>query len=127
MRGRSLRFSHHCCGVMAANVEETAKYIVIAADDDDRLAGDVGGDVLTGLAYLIDTADHLPGMSEDSLQFEIVETLIVYHDEGIVERLIERSAWVVAIDDLLQEKVHAQQIRRLSAEVSPYLTLIRDA
>ena len=60
---------------MAADVEEAAQYVVVAAHDDDRFAGDFRGDVLPGLAQLIDAADHLPGIAKDSLHFEFVKVV----------------------------------------------------
>jgi hypothetical protein len=71
-----MRLRHHSRRVMATDVEETTNNIVTASNNDDWLAGDFRGDVLTGRLYLINTADHVPGISEDCLQLQSVEAFI---------------------------------------------------
>ena len=44
---------------MTADVEEAAQHLVLAADDDDRLAaGQLAGDVVAGRTQLIEAARH---------------------------------------------------------------------
>ena len=43
------------------------QYTVVATYYNYRFLGDLTGNVTTGLAYLIDPADHLPRMCEDRL------------------------------------------------------------
>ena len=51
--------------MMPANVEEATKDAVIAADNNDRLAGNLSGDVAAGLVQLIRTGNGLPRVRED--------------------------------------------------------------
>ena len=39
---------HHGCGMMATDIKEAADYVVIASNNDDRLAGNICSDVLSG-------------------------------------------------------------------------------
>jgi hypothetical protein len=50
LRRFAVRFSHNSRGVMAANVEESAQYTIVSANDHDRLPCDVARDVIPGFA-----------------------------------------------------------------------------
>ena len=46
--------------MMATDVEEGARHVVVSTHDYHRIAGDVGCDVIAGLGYLIAACGELP-------------------------------------------------------------------
>jgi hypothetical protein len=52
-------------GAVAADVRERAQLAVIAADDEERLVGDLRGEVAARLRDLLRAPDELPGLGED--------------------------------------------------------------
>src|SRR5687767_13819944 len=58
----SVRFGHHCRGVMAAHVEKSAQNTIVPADNDDGFSSYVSGDVLAWLQHLVHTSCQLPGI-----------------------------------------------------------------
>ena len=67
----SLGFRYDSRGVMAADVEEAAQNLVIASNDDDRLAGDITCEVVARIAQLSGMADKLPRARKDRFLLKI--------------------------------------------------------
>src|SRR5205823_9016730 len=63
--GAALRFVDNSGGVVAADVIKGAEQIVVAARDDDGLAGEIGGEEITFARDLINSAGDLRGVSKD--------------------------------------------------------------
>ena len=78
----SLGLCHNSSGVMAADVEKAAQYAVVVSDDDKRLAGDFRGDVSTGLANLIGTADELPRAKKNGYSLQLKNLWTVVPNRG---------------------------------------------
>lgn len=59
------------CAAVAADVEKASQNAVVATKDDNRFAGDVGGEVHSRLRNLFGIANCLPGVAENAtpLQF----------------------------------------------------------
>src|SRR4029077_19143424 len=55
---------------VAADIEEGAAFVVVAAEDDEGIAGDDGGEEVDGGAGLSEAAAALRGAGEDGLFFE---------------------------------------------------------
>ena len=68
----ALTLSHDRRTLMTADVEKSAKHIVTASDNQNRLSSYLSSDVLSPLANLIGASDCLPRPAEDHplLQFE---------------------------------------------------------
>ena len=67
VRGPAGGRGHHRGGVVAADVEEGAQHAVVPAHQDDRLAGDLGGDVLPGRGQLVGAGRQQPAAGEHRL------------------------------------------------------------
>ena len=76
LRRFSFGLSHYRCRVMTANVEESAQHAVVSAHDHDRLACDVGRDILARLTHLIRARRELPRLREDGFELELVEVFV---------------------------------------------------
>jgi len=63
-RGLSARLSYDGGGVVAADIEESAKSAVVAADNDDGFSGDGGRDELSRRLHLFGACDQLPRFTE---------------------------------------------------------------
>src|SRR5262249_41444202 len=69
-------FAQHGCCMMPADIEKTTQDVVFTADDHEGLAGNFGGDVLSGLFDLLLTTRDLPRIREDrpTLEFSHLGT-----------------------------------------------------
>src|SRR6202158_5722690 len=82
LSGAAVGFGDDGGGVMAANIVEGAEVRVVAADDDDGLAGDVGGEERTVFANLIEAAGDLPALSADGRELQFVKARVVEQRAG---------------------------------------------
>jgi len=80
--GAAVGFGDDGCGVVSTDVEEGAESMVIAADDDDGFAGDVGGEEVAFVLELVEAADGLPGAGEDGLFFERFDLRVAVPGSG---------------------------------------------
>jgi len=80
--GAAVGFGDDDGGVMAANVVEGAELRGVAADDDDGLAGDVGGEEITIFAELIKAAGDLPAFSKYSRELQFINAGIAIPGRG---------------------------------------------
>jgi hypothetical protein len=62
-------FRHYRCGMVAADVVEAAENIIITSNDENRLASNSAGDVLSRLTNLVGTINQLPGTGKDRALF----------------------------------------------------------
>ena len=86
-------------GVMAADVVEGAQDAVMAADGDDGLTCDSGGEELAGMGELIDAADGEPVAREDGMALEFGDARVGIPGRGDGGGLGERGLRVVAGED----------------------------
>ena len=108
--------------MVTAHVEESAQHVVLAADDDDRLAArKLAGDVVAGRTQLIEAAAILPASAEDRAELEIQHARVGVPRRGKGEGLLERRVPVVEVDDLLEGPFHIAgcQIMRPSTALAP--------
>src|SRR6185312_4415283 len=61
---------------MAAGVEEAANDAILAAYDDDRLAGDVGGEIVARVRHIGRERDKLRTLEEHHLLLELEPVLV---------------------------------------------------
>jgi hypothetical protein len=115
---RALRFSHDRCGVVTANVEEAPQNVIVATYHDDRFSRNLAGNVLSGFAELINPTNQLPGMREDGAHLELVKHLVCIPRRGNSRRLLQRRAWIVALDDFSEGRGH-HQLRGFRSAASP--------
>ncbi len=87
--------------MVPAHVEKAAQDPVLAAHDDDRLAGEQNGDVLARLRELIESPDHLPGAGEDGPALELGDALVHVPRRRDRPGLLQRGLPVVGLEDLL--------------------------
>src|SRR6516162_1748176 len=104
-RGTPAKLRHDLSRVMAAYIVEGAQLAIGPADRNDRLVRDCGGYELPEIGDLIGTSDHLPGLAENGGRLELGDPRIYVPGGGNRKRLRERSAIVVAGQDLLQRKL----------------------
>jgi len=93
-------------GVMAADVVEGAELRVVAADDDDGLAGDVGGKERAVFANLIEAAGDLPAFSEDGREFQFVNARVAIPGRGDGRGLLQRIGGIIQAQDFADALVH---------------------
>src|SRR4029079_18685161 len=62
---------------MPAHVRERAELVVLAADHDDALVGDVVGEVVAGVRELLLAADAVPAPGEDTRLLDLPDLRIV--------------------------------------------------
>jgi len=103
---------------VTADVEECAEYIVVIADRDDGFSTNIGRDILPGFLKLVAPAGEVPVIGEYSSQFEIVELFVDVPRGRNRVSPIERSVWIVRVDNLLQwihlgRKEFIRRLRRL--------------
>ncbi len=104
--GAAVGFGDDGGGVMAADVVEGAELRVAAADDDDGLAGDVGGEEFTIFANLIEAAGYLPAFSEHSRELQFVNARVAIPGRGNRGGFLQRIGGVVQIQDFADALVH---------------------
>ena len=105
--GAALGFRDDGRGVMAADVVEGAELGVVAAHDDDGLAGDVGGEELAFFANLIEAADDLPGRAEDAGAFEFFDARVAIPGRGDRGGFFEWIGGIVEIEEVVDgTRVH---------------------
>ncbi len=100
--GRALDFRHDSCGVMPADVIERSQLAVTAADNDQRLSRELGGNEVARRADLICARDSLPRPSKDFLPFEFSQTLVNVPGGGNGVSVIQRRSIVVRREDVGQ-------------------------
>ena len=96
--GAALRFVDNSGGVVAADVIKGAEQIVVAARDDDGLAGEIGGEEITFARDLINAAGDLPGVSKDGFLFETGNAGIEVPGRGNGPGLFERVVGIVEVE-----------------------------
>src|SRR5262249_47643456 len=74
-----------------ADVEEGPQVPLLVPEDQDRLAGDGGGDERARLAELLDAGRRLPGAAEDRLALGSIDFRIGVPGAGNSPRLLERQ------------------------------------
>jgi hypothetical protein len=85
--------------------------VVVAADDDDGFAGDVGGEEVALGADLIEAADGLPGAGEDGLFFEGFDLWVAVPGGGDGVGVIERGARIVEGEEVVDGLRHGDFYR----------------
>jgi len=83
--GAALRLGDDGGGVMAADVIKGAEQVVVAARNDDGLAGEIGGEEITFARDLVQAAGDLPGVGEDGFLLETGDTGIEIPGRGMVQ------------------------------------------
>jgi len=104
--GAAVGFGDDGGGVMAANIVEGAELRVVAADDDDGLAGDVGGEERTIFTNLIEAAGNLPAFSEDGRELQFVNARVAIPGRGNGRGLLQRIGGIVQVQDFADAVVH---------------------
>ena len=99
--GAALEFGDYGGGMVAADVVEGAELGIVAADDDDGFAGDIGGEELAFLADLVGPSDYMPGSAEDTHAFEFFDAFVPIPGGWDRGGFFERVAGVVEIEDVL--------------------------
>src|SRR5436190_5056375 len=88
------RSSRDRTGAMTADVRQRANFAVVAANDQQRLVGDIGREELAALAHLILMTDELPGAAENRpvLRAEDLRVVVVVRrDRGGAGKLRFKS------------------------------------
>jgi hypothetical protein len=104
--GAAVGFRDDGGGVMAADVVEGAELRVVAADDDDGLAGDVGGEERAVFANVIEAAGDLPAFSEDGRELQFVYARVAIPGRGNRGGFLERIGGIVQVQDFADALVH---------------------
>ena len=86
---------HDGGGVVAADVKEGPQRAFLAPYDDDRLSGDIGGQVVAGLGYLLHSAHNLPGATKDRLVLQGGDSVVGIPGSGDGRGFRQRGAVVV--------------------------------
>lgn len=82
---------------MPADVKESSQLVVAAANDHNRLAGNLSADVSANLSKLIYSRGYLPRAGERCLQFKILEILVGVPGGRNRERFLDRRVGIVGI------------------------------
>src|SRR5713226_2484809 len=90
------RLGHDRRGMMTADVVEAAQNAVIAANDDDRFARNVGRDKLARLVHLLHPSHHLPGLAENGLGLKLRDSRVHIPGRGDGRGVRQRGLIVVA-------------------------------
>src|SRR5260370_1317768 len=80
--GGAVGFGDDGGGVMAADIVEGAKLRVVAANDDDGFAGEVGGEEITISGDLIEAAGDLPAFCKNGRELQFVNAWITIPGRG---------------------------------------------
>ncbi len=110
--GAAVRFGDHRGGVMAANVVESAQLRVLATDDDDGLAGDIGGEEFPFFADLIEAAGDLPGLAKDGVELQCLNARIAIPRRRDGGCFLERVGGIVEVQDFADALLHIQLLGR---------------
>jgi hypothetical protein len=104
--GAAVGFGDDGGSVMAANIVEGAELRVVAADDDDGLAGDVSCKERTVFTNLIEAAGGLPAFSEDGRELQFVNAWVAIPRRGNGRGLLQRIAGIVQVQDFADALAH---------------------
>src|SRR5262249_3925720 len=109
--------------MMAAYVVEGAQNAIIPTNRDDRFIGDACRDELAGFFDQVEAPDHLPGLAENCLRFEVCDARIHVPGSGNCGCFRKRSFVVVAGENLIERigsfhflNLKTQSSQRKSAE-----------
>ena len=106
LRGAAVGFRDDGGRVMAADVVEGAELRVLAADDDDGLSGDVGGEEGAVFMNLIEAASNLPAFCEHRRELQFVYAHIAIPGRGNCRGFLERIGGVIQVQDFADALVH---------------------
>ena len=98
--GTSALLRHYSGGVMAANVVESAKLVVITTDHDEWLFVDIDGEELAGFAKLVEAPDYLPIRPKDAGTLELRDARIEIPRRRNREGAFQRCERIVEIQDI---------------------------
>src|ERR1051325_1522400 len=99
---RSFWLSHNRGGVVTADVEERAEYVIVITYRDDGFGTNIGRDILPGFLKLFAPAGKVPVIAEYSSHFEIVEIFVDVPRSRNCISPIESRVWIVRVDDSLE-------------------------
>jgi hypothetical protein len=97
---------------VAADVVEGAQFVVGAADHDERLGGNFGGEELAWRGHLVGAANGDPVAGEDLFTFELGETRVEVSGCGDRGCLLERDVGVVESEQVGEGLGHARFLSR---------------
>jgi hypothetical protein len=109
--GAAVGFRDDGSGVVAADVVEGAELRVVATDDDDRLAGDVGGEEFTIFAELIEAAGDLPAFSKHGRELQFINAGIAIPGRGNRRRFLQGIGGIVQVHDFADALAHGSSMR----------------
>ena len=106
-RGRSLRLGHHARGAVATDVEEAPECPLLVADEEDRLAGDGGGDERARPGELVGPSHQVPALAEDRPPLPLGQLRAPVPATGDRPRSFERERGIEGREEPLERGVHA--------------------
>ena len=106
----TLRIGDHCGGVMPANVVEGAQLRVIAADDHDRFAGEVGSEEFSFFANLIEAAGDLPCFAKYGGKLQCLNARVAVPGRGDGGGFLQRIGGIVQAQDFADALLHGNSL-----------------